>query len=167
MAQKISIYTDGSCHGNPGPGGWCAIVLEEQKNKLVKIATLKGHETDTTNNRMEMIAAIEGLRYIHDKKLLMSDITLYSDSSLVINTLMKGWKRKANKDLWEELDEMNEELNVQFEWVKGHAKSIWNNECDKVANLEANKAEKVLKKGGTSPLRNTTSRKSSQAKLFE
>lgn len=167
MSKKISIYTDGSCHGNPGPGGWCAIVLEDQKSKLVKIAVLKGHETDTTNNRMEMIAAIEGLRYIHDQKLLTSDVTLYSDSSLVINTLMKGWKRKANKDLWEELDEMNEELSVSFEWVKGHAKNVWNNECDKYANLEAGKAEKLLKKGDIAPVRNTTSRKSTQPNLFE
>ena len=167
MNKKISIYTDGSCHGNPGPGGWCAIVLEEQKGKLVQVAALKGHETDTTNNRMEMIAAIEGLRYIHEQKLLTADVTLYSDSSLVINTLMKGWKRKANKDLWEELDEMNEELNVQYEWVKGHAKNKWNNECDKYANLEAGKAEKIIKKGGIAPVRNTTLKKSSQTQLFE
>jgi len=167
MLKKISIYTDGSCHGNPGPGGWCAIVLEEQKSKLVQIATLKGHETETTNNRMEMIAAIEGLRYVHDQDLLTAEVTLYSDSSLVINTLLKGWKRRANKDLWEELDEMNEELNIEFQWVKGHAKSQWNNACDKVANQEAHKAGKLLLKGEKAPERKGAKKKITQSQLFE
>lgn len=134
-AKKISIFTDGSCKGNPGPGGWAAILLYDKVEK--PFAILKGHDIHTTNNRMEMLAVIEALRYIHDQKMQAAQIILYSDSNLVIQTLTSGWKRKANKDLWEELDEFNEELSVEYIWVRGHAKNKWNNECDKIAQREA------------------------------
>lgn len=137
-AKKIFIYTDGSCKGNPGPGGWAALLLESTSLKPFQI--LKGHENATTNNRMEMIAVIEALRFIDENHLQNSDITLYSDSNLVIQTLLQGWKRKANLDLWEELDQLNEALDVNFVWVKGHAKNKWNNECDKIAQQESRKA---------------------------
>ncbi len=136
----IDIFTDGSCRGNPGPGGWAAIVLEKNAKKPFEI--LKGRAFETTNNRMEMTAVIEALRYVDHQKLHKAQITLYSDSSLVIQTLLQGWKRKANLDLWEEMDELNEELDVDFVWVKGHAKNHWNNECDKVAQNESTIAQK-------------------------
>ena len=139
--EAIEIYTDGSCKGNPGPGGWCAIVLNKKTQKPV--AVLKGREKNTTNNRMEMVAVIEGLRYIVTNKLFSTGgekIIIYSDSNLIVQTLMKGWKRKANLDLWRELDELNEELNVSFFWIKGHSHHYWNNECDKIAQIEARMA---------------------------
>ena len=156
--KQIEIYTDGSCKGNPGPGGWAALLLEKNSKKPFEI--LKGHEADTTNNRMEMIGVIEALRYIHDQKLQSAALTLYSDSNLVIQTLLQGWKRKANLDLWEELDALNEELDVQYVWVRGHHRNHWNNECDKVAQKESALAQK---KGPAAPRRTT---KGSQTKLF-
>ena len=132
--KKIEIYTDGSCRGNPGPGGWAAILLEKNSEKSFEV--LKGHEFQTTNNRMEMMGVIEALRYINNHHLENAEINLYSDSNLIIQTLLKGWKRKANLDLWEELDELNEGLDINYIWVKGHDKNYWNNECDKVAQKE-------------------------------
>jgi len=142
--KHIEIYTDGSCRGNPGPGGWAAIFLEKKSHSSMQtpFKILKGHDPDTTNNRMEMTAVIEALRYIDDEKLQSAEITLYSDSNLVIQTLLQGWKRKANLDLWEELDELGEELDVNYVWIKGHAKNHWNNECDKVAQKESLHAQK-------------------------
>jgi len=140
--KHIEIYTDGSCKGNPGPGGWAAIFLQKKSEKPFEI--LKGRAFQTTNNRMEMTAVIEALRYINHQQLHDAEIILYSDSNLVIQTLLQGWKRKANKDLWEELDELNEGLDIDYQWVKGHAKNHWNNECDKIAQKEADLARKNL-----------------------
>lgn len=153
--KQIEIFTDGSCKGNPGPGGWAAIFLEKKSQKSFKI--LKGHATETTNNRMEMTAVIEALRYIDHEKLHTAQIALYSDSNLVIQTLLQGWKRKANLDLWEELDELNEELDIDYQWVKGHAKNHWNNECDKVAQKEAEVAQKTAHKKSPAAGRRTSS----------
>jgi ribonuclease HI len=138
--KKIIIFTDGSCSGNPGPGGWAAILFEADHEK--PLATLRGNEPHTTNNRMEMIAMIEALKYICENHLQQNFISLYSDSGLIINTLKQGWKRKANLDLWEELDDFNEELNVDYVWVRGHAQNKWNNECDKIAVAETSKAKR-------------------------
>lgn len=159
--KKIKIFTDGSCLGNPGPGGWAAILFEGKAEKPTTI--LRGNEPDTTNNRMEMIAVIEALRFISENHLQQSEINLYSDSALVINTLKLGWKRKANIDLWEELDELNEELSVKYNWVEGHAKNKWNNECDKIAVAESTKAKK--KNGRTKT--EHRGRSSKQASLFQ
>jgi ribonuclease HI len=141
MQKKIKIFTDGSCRGNPGPGGWAAILFEEKAKK--PLAILKGGENDTTNNRMEMIAVIESLKFIDEHHLQRCEVILYSDSNLIVQTLTRGWKRKANLDLWEELDNLNEELSVEYVWVKGHAQNKWNNECDKIAQKEATKANKA------------------------
>jgi ribonuclease HI len=154
--KQIEIFTDGSCKGNPGPGGWAAIFLEKNSKKSFKI--LKGGADDTTNNRMEMTAVIEALRYVEHQKLHSSQITLFSDSSLVIQTLLQGWKRKANLDLWEELDELNEGLDVEYAWVKGHAKNHWNNECDKVAQKEASLAQMNAPKKGPAAVKRGTSK---------
>ncbi len=135
--KKIIIYTDGSCKGNPGPGGWGAVIFTNGSQK--PSVMLGGGEVGTTNNRMEMLAVIESLKYIHANHLQQSEINLYSDSNLVIQTLNQGWKRKANVDLWEELDSLNEELNVTYNWVRGHNENKWNEECDRIANAEAAK----------------------------
>lgn len=133
--ENIFIYTDGSCKGNPGPGGWAAILLEDEAKK--PFAILKGSDPQTTNNRMEMTAVIEALKFIHKNKFQNSNIKLFSDSNLVIQTLISGWKRKANKDLWQELDQFNQKISIEYIWVRGHAKNKWNNECDKIATSEA------------------------------
>lgn len=172
--KQIEIYTDGSCRGNPGPGGWAAIFLEKTPHARTReseqthvhasshathssaqapFKILKGSAAETTNNRMEMTAVIEALRYIDEHDLHAAEITLYSDSNLVIQTLLQGWKRKANLDLWEELDELGEELDVNYVWIKGHAKNHWNNECDKVAQKESLHAQK---KGPTRSGRRTS-----------
>jgi len=135
--KEIEIYTDGSCKGNPGPGGWAAILLSGKNTKPFTV--LHGHENFTTNNRMEMLAMIEAFRSIIENNLQTSIITLYSDSNLIIQTINSGWKKKANLDLWLELDRLNEQLTVKYIWVRGHAQNKWNNECDKIAQAEATK----------------------------
>ncbi len=162
MKKTIRIFTDGSCIGNPGPGGWAAILFEENKEKPTTI--LRGNEYDTTNNRMEMIAVIEALRYIHENHLQQNMISLHSDSGLIVNTLNLGWKRKANLDLWEELDNLNEELDVDFIWVRGHASNKWNNECDKIALSESSKAKKGNVRAKSEIKKNT--KKNRQGELF-
>lgn len=157
--KTIEIFTDGSCKGNPGPGGWAALLLDEFALKPFMI--VKGHEAETTNNRMEMIAAIESLRYLYENHLQNHTIVLYSDSRLLVETLNKNWKRKANLDLWEELDELNEEFNVTYVWVRGHAHNKWNNECDKIAVQEA---VKVLKKKKQQRILQHQERKTAQVK---
>jgi len=129
----IKLYTDGSCKGNPGPGGWAAIIL----NKEEKIE-LSGGEKQTTNNRMEMKAIIEGLKFLKKQKI-KEEITIYTDSKLIEQTINSGWKKKANLDLWQELLELNEQLKVTYKWVKGHAQNKYNNECDRLAVSQAEK----------------------------
>ena len=124
----ILIYTDGSCLSNPGPGGWAAIILDGA-SKII----LKGGEKSTTNNRMEMMAVISGLESVSND----DDITIYSDSKYVINSITLGWKRKANLDLWELLDQQLIGKNVQWKWVKGHSGDKYNEEADEIAQSEA------------------------------
>ena len=140
--KEIEIYTDGSCKGNPGPGGWAAILFEKKSQQPFLI--LRGREILTTNNRMEMLAVIQALRYIIKNNFQTSALTLYSDSNLIVQTINSGWKKKANLDLWLELNELNEQLDIKYVWVRGHAKNKWNNECDKIAQSEAMKAGKSL-----------------------
>ncbi|MCK9185821.1 ribonuclease HI [Candidatus Gracilibacteria bacterium] len=143
--HKIEIYTDGSCIGNPGPGGWGVIILTEDRE--VKI---KGGEIDTTNNRMEMTAIINALRWLRDEAKIdetnMKDfsIKLHSDSNLLIQTLLKGWKKKANKDLWEQLDSLHKGINVEWIWVKAHATNKYNNLVDELALSEAMKQKNFI-----------------------
>ncbi len=138
----VEVFTDGSCKGNPGPGGWAAILLKKDSDKPFHV--IKGRESNTTNNRMEMFAIIEALRFLYENDFQREDITLYSDSNLIVQTLNQGWKRKANLDLWEELDHLNEELQVEYVWVKAHHTNRWNNEVDKLALAEATKASKSI-----------------------
>ncbi len=139
--QKIEIYTDGSCIGNPGPGGWGAIVIIDGKQHKVA-----GGEGDTTNNRMEMMAMIQALEFLHGKfpkeEIPKLKIELFSDSNLLIQSLNLGWKRKANLDLWSELDRVRAWLNITWTWVKAHANNKLNNAVDEMALAEATKMKK-------------------------
>jgi len=148
--EKIIIFTDGSSRGNPGPGGWGAIVvwgLELKASGEGKIAEIGGREALTTNNRMEMKAVIEALSYLSAKhEALSSKLLIYCDSSYVINGATKwakgwkenGWMTKAkgevsNKDLWEEIITLTEKFNIEWKQIEGHAGIIGNERCDEIA----------------------------------
>ncbi len=131
QSNDIVIHTDGACKGNPGPGGWGAVI--EQNGGQVK---LSGSEPQTTNNRMEMTAVIKGLEAVDaSAKVLIS-----SDSTYVINTMTKGWKRKANHDLWEQLDRLAGSQNVSWRWVRGHNGDRGNELADALATKAAGTA---------------------------
>jgi ribonuclease HI len=136
--KPLIIYTDGSCLGNPGAGGWAAIIQDDHAEVI-----LSGNETKTTNNRMEMMAIIQALKWVREHYQTDRKTKLYSDSSLIINTLNDGWKRKANTDLWADLDTTNDGLNVEWNWVKGHANNPLNERCDQLAVKESEKAQKA------------------------
>ena len=124
----ITIYTDGACLGNPGPGGWGAVIIGDGPRRVIH-----GNDPDTTNNRMEIKAVVEALQSIPSK----SEVTVYSDSSYVINTMTKNWKRKKNNDMWDLLDKEVLIRKVNWEWVKGHAGDPLNEEADRLAHGEA------------------------------
>jgi ribonuclease HI len=137
--MKAEIYSDGSCLGNPGPGGWATLI--RYKNKIYRI---QGGEPETTNNRMEMLAALNGLRAVFQNFDDVKEIEVYSDSSLLINTMSKGWKRKANLDLWEQfLPVLDKGAKISWHWVKGHAGHKENEDCDKRAMAEAIKQARL------------------------
>jgi len=144
--KKIEIFTDGSCKGNPGPGGWAAVLLKENATKPFSI--IHGNALQTTNNRMEMMAVIESLRYVKTNDLQEKEINLYSDSNLVVQTINQGWKRKKNLDLWKQFDTLNKGLNISYFWIKGHADNHWNEEVDALALNEAKKADKFIRENG-------------------
>ena len=130
--SPIQIYTDGSCLGNPGPGGWAYIIVQESEQRREG----SGHCAHTTNNRMEMMAAIEAL-----KKLAPSQsVVLHSDSQLLINTMTLGWKRKKNQDLWAELDQLAAVHRITWQWVRGHNGHPENEACDTLAQRAASTA---------------------------
>lgn len=145
MKQYVVIYTDGACSGNPGPGGWAAIIKYDASTE-----ELHGGEKYTTNNRMELTAVIEALKHLGDGKY---EIDLCSDSSYVINGLSKGWVKKwnennwiksdaqsvKNKDLWKELLELTSKFKMHYHWVKGHGNNKYNNRCDDLAVMETKK----------------------------
>ena len=124
----ITIYTDGACLGNPGPGGWGAVITGDGIKRSVH-----GSDPHTTNNRMEIMAVVEGLRNISDK----SEVAVFSDSTYVINTMTKNWKRNKNKDLWDLLDQEVTSRAVSWHWVKGHSGDPLNEEADRLAYGEA------------------------------
>ena len=131
-SNEIVIHTDGACKGNPGPGGWGAVI--EQNGGQVK---LSGSEPQTTNNRMEMTAVIKGLEAVDAS----ANVLISSDSTYVINTMTKGWKRKANQDLWEQLDRLVGSRNVSWRWVRGHNGDRGNELADALATKEAGTAK--------------------------
>ena len=142
--KTVTLYTDGACSGNPGPGGWGAILEFMGTEK-----ELSGGEASTTNNRMELTAVIEGLSALKEPCI----VELYSDSKYVIDGLSKGWAaswqkngwRKADKkpalnpDLWEKLLELTYIHQLRYHWVKGHAENPKNNRCDALAVAESKK----------------------------
>lgn len=133
--RTIKIYTDGSCLGNPGPGGWAALVIDG-----IKKIILRGNEIYTTNNRMEMKAVIEALKWMTAHKTKTAEI--FSDSNLLIQSITKNWKRKKNKDLWTELDKNLKNKNIEWTWIRGHAGNSRNEEADRIAVAESIKASK-------------------------
>lgn len=142
--KKVSIYTDGACRGNPGNGGWAAIL--EYKGIRREIC---GGERQTTNNRMELVAVIEALSRLKEP----CEVDLYSDSKYVIDGLSKGWARSwkargwkksdnspaLNPDLWEKLLELSKVHKLSYNWVKGHDGHPENERCDELATGEADK----------------------------
>lgn len=138
--MKVEIFTDGSSLGNPGPGGFGAIIKYDDQTQIVK-----GGAADTTNNRMEMSAVIAGLFWVHEHLPEVKMCTVYSDSSLVIQSLIQGWKRKKNTDLWEKMDRIVEKFEkITWKWVKGHAGHKENTEADRVAVGEAKRWQRKL-----------------------
>ncbi|MFQ3283109.1 ribonuclease HI [Reinekea sp.] len=146
MNKSVTLYTDGGCRGNPGPGGWGAVLIWGDKKKK-----LYGSELDTTNNRMELLAAIEGLNAL--KRTM--DVQLYTDSQYVkqgITTWITNWKKNGwktasrkpvkNQDLWITLDALIEKHNVSWHWVKGHAGDPMNELADQLANQAMDELEK-------------------------
>ena len=138
----IKIYTDGSCLGNPGNGGWAAIIIDD--NKKIQI---KGSKKDTTNNQMELLAPIKALKKIPKG----SNVQIFTDSKYVksgITEWINNWKKNGwktankqpvkNKELWTELDLMTNEFQIKWSWVKGHSTDVLNNEVDLIAREAAN-----------------------------
>lgn len=142
--KTVTIYTDGACSGNPGPGGWGAI-LEWQGHER----ELSGGEARTTNNRMELTAVLSALRLLKEPCM----VELYSDSRYVVDAIEKGWlygwqkkgwvksdkKPVLNVDLWQQLLPELERHTVRLHWVRGHAENEKNNRCDKMAVAESKK----------------------------
>ena len=141
--KQVTIYTDGACSGNPGPGGWGAILLYKDT-----LRELSGGEEHTTNNRMELLGVISALSALKEP----CEIELYTDSQYIANAINKGWlqgwkaknwKRKdgelKNIDLWQELDKLLNTHAVSFNWVKGHAENQYNNRCDELAVIQRDK----------------------------
>lgn len=139
---NLFAYTDGACSGNPGPGGWGAILIARDGDEVVKERKLKGGEAQTTNNRMELLAAINALETLAGP----STITIVTDSSYVKDGITKwifGWKKKGwktankkpvkNEELWKRLDVATQRHDVTWEWVKGHAGHPENERADELA----------------------------------
>ena len=145
---KFKAYTDGACSGNPGVGGWGAVLLAEKNKKIIKRKEISGGLVDTTNNQMELIAAIETLKAL--KKY--TEICIITDSNYVkkgITEWLPSWKKNnwktsskkevKNRKLWEELEELVNRNKVDWLWVKGHAGNIENERADFLARKEINK----------------------------
>ena len=142
--KEVIIYTDGACSGNPGKGGYCAILMHEDKEKVIS-----GSEPETTNNRMELLAVIKGLEALK----MPCSVNVYSDSQYVVDAFNKGWiigwmnnnwknankKEVKNVDLWKKLLELCGVHLVKFTKVAGHSDNEYNNRCDKIAVEEYKK----------------------------
>ena len=142
--MNVTIYADGACSGNPGPGGYGAILMYGSHKK-----ELSGGDANTTNNRMELMGVITALKALNRP----CQVDLYTDSQYVVNAIEKGWAKKwqsngwmrnkkdkaLNPDLWQMLLDMLEVHQVTFHWVKGHAENPYNNRCDELAVAESHK----------------------------
>lgn len=149
MEQEITIYTDGSARGNPGRGGYGVILMSGGRRKELS----KGY-THTTNNRMELMAVIAGLKALKKTGL---NVVIYSDSQYIVKAVQEGWLNnwiktnfkggKKNADLWREFYELQQKHHVRFVWVKGHADNPFNNRCDELATQAADGANLIEDKG--------------------
>ena len=141
--MKYVIYTDGACSGNPGPGGWGAVIFDQNK----KQKNISGNVKNTTNNRMELIAPIMALKRIKSK----SEVIIFTDSAYVKNGItewIKNWKKNGwknsnkkpvkNKDLWIKLDDLCIKNNITWKWIKGHSTNKFNNLADELATKAVN-----------------------------
>ncbi|NMA95431.1 MAG: ribonuclease HI [Clostridiales bacterium] len=140
MKKEVEVYTDGACSGNPGPGGWAAILIYKDVEKEIY-----GFEKDTTNNRMEMLAPIKALEILK----MPCKVSIHTDSAYVFNAFTQGWidnwqrnnwqttskKPVQNKDLWLRLIELTKQHKVEWIKVKGHSDNEKNNRCDELAKL--------------------------------
>lgn len=145
--KKVTLYTDGACSGNPGKGGWAAILSYNNHEKV-----LSGGENQTTNNRMELMAVIAGLSALKEG----CNVEIYSDSAYVVNAFLQGWttnwlennwktasnKQVQNVDLWQKLLKLTAGHEISWNKVKGHADNELNNRCDKIARGEIEKFNK-------------------------
>ncbi len=143
--EKVIIYTDGACSGNPGPGGWGTILMYKGNKKEIS-----GGKKETTNNIMELTAVIEGLKLLK----FPCEVDLYSDSAYVINSFKQGWiynwiknnwqtsnkEPVKNKEIWQQLYSLTKTHKVNFIKVKGHSDNEYNNRCDELARMERDKA---------------------------
>lgn len=145
--KGVTIYTDGACRGNPGPGGIGVVLVSGAHEKALSKGFIR-----TTNNRMELTAAIEGLSALKKP----CDVTLYSDSKYLVDAIEKGWvrgwvaqgwKKKRNRDLWERLLPLLEKHRVRLVWVKGHGNDAMNNRCDELAVAAATGGGLVVDEG--------------------
>lgn len=147
MSRRIIIATDGACSGNPGPGGWGTILILEDHGEVIKRKHISGGEPDTTNNRMEIMAAIKGLEALQTTRL---PVTVISDSQYVVKGMtewLPGWKARGwkassgkpveNRDVWERLDGLAQSYDVSWQWVRGHNGHPLNEEADLLASSEA------------------------------
>lgn len=140
--KDVTIYTDGACSGNPGPGGWAAILSYKGVEKEIS-----GGEPETTNNRMELTAVIRALELLKEP----CAVTVYTDSQYVSKAITEGWLKKwkaagftkkgglKNAEMWKSLDGLLQTHQVTFRWVKGHAENEFNNRCDQMAVKEREK----------------------------
>jgi len=136
----VIIYTDGSCDPNPGPGGWAALIIREEEKKLIK-----GSESHSTNNRMELTAALKGIKEVNPSKAII----LYTDSQYlqkgvgewIENWKARGWRRKggklANVDLWKQISREIDQRKITWHWVRGHAGNPFNERVDRAAQQMA------------------------------
>ena len=149
MNQQITIYTDGSSRGNPGPGGYGAILMYGDKRK-----ELSGGYRKTTNNRMELMGVIAALEALKKPGL---NITIYTDSQYIVKAINEGWlnkwlatnfaKGKKNKDLWVKFYNLYKQHHIKFVWVKGHADNPFNNRCDVLATTAADGGNLAVDEG--------------------
>ena len=132
--KQVNLWTDGSCHPNPGPGGWAFVVIFGELT-----SEGSGFAADTSNNRMELTAVIQGLKALNQP----CDVTVYCDSQWVVKCAQRQWKRKANTDLWLAYDAAASRHTVRWQWIKGHAGTHWNERCDALAGAARRAGLKV------------------------
>jgi ribonuclease HI len=149
QGHQLIIYTDGSSRGNPGPGGYGAILMWGEKRKELS----EGYRL-TTNNRMELLAVIKALESLTKKNI---SLTIHTDSQYVVNSVQKKWLDnwvrtdfrggKKNKDLWLHFYKLSKDFSIKFKWVKGHADNPFNNRCDELATMAADGNDLLIDEG--------------------